>query len=121
MTSKTVKISIVTSIKKIKVAKEREIIKTSAEMAVGEGEQEPTCPTVPSYVLEQQPKDVRALYSMLRGYRVDIDLSHALFEHAERINRDDVAKHILSRKSGLDGFTWHTAEQLQLDKFIWRV
>lgn len=107
--------------KKIKVAKEREIIKTSVEMAVGEGEQEPQYLTAPSHILDKQPKEVRALYSMLRGYRVDIDLSHALFEHAERVNRDDIAKHILSRKSGLDGFTWHTPEHLQLDKFIWRV
>lgn len=108
--------------RKIKVARQKNVIPpTPYDLAVGEGSAEPKCPQAPQHQLDAQPKAVVELYRMLRGYRVDISLAHEIFKRADKASLNVVATHILSRKSGIDGLTWHTPEQLQLENVFWRI
>lgn len=101
--------------RKIKVAKEAKVIESKTEN-LPNGTDKPRCARVLNRELDSQTEAVRKLYMMLRGFRVDIDLSHALFKRAGQLDRQKIAQHILSVKSGYFANFWHTPEQLGLDK-----
>lgn len=103
---------------KVRVAQEERAVNKPKTEPLPQGADKPTLAGISNELLDAQPEDVRKLYMMLRGYCVDIDLSHALFKRAKTLNRRIVAQHITSRKSGLDSLYWHTPEQLGLNVFL---